>query len=151
MRWGALPMKKRRDSKSPPETEPQKAGREDSTVVATPEQLEKIAGKASPVVLAVESSSGPLPPPKVYREYDEIHPGAAERILAMAEKEQGSRNSRNSLGLAFGFATAVLCICASAYVALHGTSIGHTVVASLLAGNTAVILVGRFLRQRNGL
>lgn len=35
---------------------------------------------------------GPLPPPAVLEEYDRIRPGAAERILVMAEKEQQHRH-----------------------------------------------------------
>ena len=31
--------------------------------------------------------SGPLPPPSLFREYDEILPGAAERILSLVESE----------------------------------------------------------------
>ena len=34
---------------------------------------------------------GPLPPPTMYREYENVHAGSAERILAMAEKEQNHR------------------------------------------------------------
>jgi uncharacterized membrane protein len=31
---------------------------------------------------------GPLPPPKLLKDYDKVQPGFAERILGMAEKEQ---------------------------------------------------------------
>jgi LPXTG-motif cell wall-anchored protein len=34
---------------------------------------------------------GPLPPPDILSQYDTIVPGAAERILQMAEKEQQHR------------------------------------------------------------
>jgi uncharacterized membrane protein len=41
----------------------------------------------------VEASfHGPLPPPSILRGYDEIVPGAAERIITMAEKEQAHRH-----------------------------------------------------------
>ena len=36
--------------------------------------------------------SGPIPPPQVLKQYEEIIPGAGERILAMAEKEQDHRH-----------------------------------------------------------
>src|SRR5690349_6225737 len=32
--------------------------------------------------------AGPLPPPELFAEYDRVLPGSAERILAMAEREQ---------------------------------------------------------------
>ena len=38
-----------------------------------------------------EHWSGPLPPPAALQRYDEVLPGAAERILAMAETEQQHR------------------------------------------------------------
>jgi len=38
-----------------------------------------------------ESFSGPLPPPVVLKQYDEIVPGAAERILSMAESQSQHR------------------------------------------------------------
>ena len=42
-------------------------------------------------VVQESSHSGPLPSAEQYRQYEEILPGAAERILAMAEKEQEGR------------------------------------------------------------
>lgn len=38
---------------------------------------------------------GPIPPPSVVRAYEEILPGAADRILAMAEREQDLRKTEN--------------------------------------------------------
>lgn len=38
-----------------------------------------------------EISQGPLPPPKILKEYDNIVKDGAERIMRMAEKEQESR------------------------------------------------------------
>lgn len=35
---------------------------------------------------------GPLPTPDALEKYEEIHPGIAERILQMAEKEQAERH-----------------------------------------------------------
>jgi len=36
--------------------------------------------------------AGPLPPPEFFAEYNRILPGSAERILAMAEREQAHRH-----------------------------------------------------------
>jgi uncharacterized membrane protein len=58
--------------------------------------------------------SGPLPTPKDLHEYNLVEPGAADRIIGMAEREQGHRHemergllrthSRNStLGVICGF------------------------------------------------
>jgi uncharacterized membrane protein len=39
------------------------------------------------------SWSGPLPPPQAFAAYEEIHPGAAERILTAAEQEASHRRA----------------------------------------------------------
>jgi uncharacterized membrane protein len=53
------------------------------------------SGEAEPNVVAVAQSrfSGPLPHPDHLARYNEILPDAAERILAMAEKEQDHRHN----------------------------------------------------------
>lgn len=38
---------------------------------------------------------GPLPAPEILEKYEQIHPGLAERILMMAEKEQDARLNNN--------------------------------------------------------
>ena len=47
-------------------------------------------------VLVESYFAGPLPPPDFLREYENIIPGAADRILKLAEKEQDSRVKRIS-------------------------------------------------------
>ena len=42
-------------------------------------------------IVESSASSRPLPPPSMYRAYDEVLPGSAERILRMAEREQDHR------------------------------------------------------------
>ncbi|WP_071470567.1 DUF2335 domain-containing protein [Roseinatronobacter thiooxidans] len=39
--------------------------------------------------------AGPLPPPQMLREYENILPGMANRIMTMAEEEQGIRSRDN--------------------------------------------------------
>jgi uncharacterized membrane protein len=41
------------------------------------------------------SFSGPIPPPALLKEYEEALPGCAERLVQMAEREQGSRHVDN--------------------------------------------------------
>lgn len=43
--------------------------------------------------------SGPLPPPALYSSYDRVLPGAAERIMAMTEKEQAHRHQWENTAL----------------------------------------------------
>ena len=44
--------------------------------------------KSETAVVKVSTYSGPLPPPNVLARYDQVVPGAAERILQMAERNQ---------------------------------------------------------------
>src|SRR5688572_22006183 len=73
------------------------------------------------------SFTGPLPIPTLLREYDNVLPGLAERIVAMAEDEGEARRSLASRSMRlseWGLISAVvitLFIVASAvYAALHG-------------------------------
>ena len=72
----------------------------DETVLAPVETLD---GKASPtlgshtslttletVISAFSTYSGPMPPPGFLAQYEAAYPGAAERLLSLAEKESGA-------------------------------------------------------------
>ena len=47
------------------------------------------------VVTAMQSFSGPLPPPEMLDEYENVLEGAADRIVCLAEKEQKIRAQDN--------------------------------------------------------
>ena len=67
----------------------QRAGR---TRVLLPEEREAIKDIVTiEVRRQMVSYEGPLPPSAEFGRYNEILPGAAERILAMAEREQEAR------------------------------------------------------------
>ena len=91
----------------------------------------------------------------MYGEYDRVLPGSADRLFSMAEKEQDHRIvyeqtalrasvQDSKLGQCFGFAIAVICIGAGAFLAMEG----QTVAACIALGASAVGLVGRFLETR---
>jgi uncharacterized membrane protein len=44
------------------------------------------------IVSQLAAFQGPIPPPAVLREYEQLEPGAANRIIKMAEKEQEHRH-----------------------------------------------------------
>jgi uncharacterized membrane protein len=75
--------------------------------------------------------TGPLPPPEALKKYEEILPGAAERIMCMAEKQAQHRqkleemivraNNRDSLlGLIFGFIIGLATIGGGLFCILKG-------------------------------
>lgn len=110
----------------------------------------------------VEQYSGPIPPPDTMERYEALVPGAADRILRMAEREaeHGHALQRTTLGadiearceaLAIErrgqlFALAVVVLSLGATVALALT--GHEVPAAAVGGATLVSLATAFLGTR---
>ncbi|MDR0368014.1 MAG: DUF2335 domain-containing protein [Bacteroidales bacterium] len=80
------------------------------------------------IVAASQHYSGPIPDPESLAKYEQIMPGAAERILRMAENEAKNRHKNENrltksylittiLGIIFAFSSVVL-ICGLVYYAL---------------------------------
>src|SRR5436190_2248110 len=81
----------------------------------------------------IAAFSGPLPPPSVLEEYNRIVPGAANRLLALTEKQAGHRRQiammretsdvRNSrLGILCGLLVGLTGIVAAAVIAIFGNA-----------------------------
>lgn len=106
------------------------------------------------------SYSGPIPPPHFLREYEEIVPGSAERILAMAENQTNHRiamedralNSginRSWGGLLSGFVIGMTCLCFGGFGMLSGhETTGFLFGASGLAGLVGVFVVGKYFTAK---
>lgn len=120
----------------------------------------------SRVVVRAQRWDAPLPPPGVLQRYEEILPGAAERILAMAENQQQNRlaqenafvaqeqyaletarsthtadSGRSKLGLIFAFIVALAGLGAGTY--LINAGFGGLSLAVIFAPLSA--LVGVFV------
>ena len=113
---------------------------QEETVDIPEEVLEALPEEVRVAIVSIiksQSFKGPLPPPEMLREYDDVVPGGAERIFKMAEIEQGHRVSweRKALrivtrGQWFGFSIAIIAIGAATFLAIQG----HTTMAIVLAG-----------------
>lgn len=101
------------------------------------------------------SFSGPMPPPAVLEGYDRIVPGAAERILAMAESDARHQQAIEFAALHaaegevkrgqwFAFAIGITALIA-AMLALY---MGSPAVAGVIGGTTVVGLVSVFVVGR---
>ena len=118
----------------------------------------------------LETWQAPLPPPEAYRRYDEILPGAADRILTQSENEQTHRHNqertaletarmvvaadskRSYLGIVFGFVISLLGIGGSIYLIATGHDwAGVTLGGINLTGLAGVFVYGarRAERRRN--
>jgi uncharacterized membrane protein len=115
----------------------------------------KIAVSRAVEIVQTSSYRGPLPPPAHLRGYEKVLPGAAERILSMAEREQNHRHlwERRHLmwdgitsiaGLIFGW----LLSLALAGGAVYCASIGQPWVAGALVGVSAFGGVVSLIRGR---
>ena len=120
----------------------------------TNNHISKKSDHGSVIATQMESFSGPLPHPAILQRYDEAVPGAADRIIAMAEREQRHRISmeqtsmEKSLQIAkvgqwLGFILLLLLIGVATYL----TATGFAVVGGVIFGTTvlgiAVIFVLR--------
>jgi uncharacterized membrane protein len=107
------------------------------------------------VSFQAEIVQGPLPDPQVLARYDAIVQGAAERIIAMAERDGQHLQSvekmritamfyERRLGQIFGFLIALSGLSASVFLAYTG----HEVTASVIGGATLVSLASVFVAGR---
>lgn len=82
-------------------------------------------------IQSYQEISGPLPHPSIVKGYEDVLPGAAERVFQMAEKERDHRHDidkqlvdsetrSRSTGQWMGFALAVIALCASVYLGVNG-------------------------------
>lgn len=103
----------------------------------------------------VTSFQGPLPPPEVLKEYDNALPGAAERILAMAEKQLEHRSNveemivdrqtrQSAKGQILGFILALVFGGITLTVALAG----YTTLAGILGTSTILGLAVIFVLHK---
>lgn len=101
--------------------------------------------------------TGPLPPPDILKEYDHLVPGAAERILTMAERQSEHRRSiekvvinsgaRNqNLGVVFGFIIALVVLVLAGYALYEGRSqTGTAIVVVTILSLAGVFVTGKYL------
>ena len=101
------------------------------------------------------SFSGPIPHPEILQGYNAIIPGAAERILSMAEDDAkhqraiemaalDAAKSEARLGQWLGFIIGIAALGTS----LTATFLGAEVVAGIIGGTTVIGLVSAFIIGR---
>lgn len=110
--------------------------------------------RADSVQVQLEASAwqGPIPPPDILRQYDEVQSGAANRILTMAEKQSEHRTRMESTVVNGDSRRAYLGIIAALIIALSivgcGTFLiynGHQWAGTSLIGLDIIGLVGVFV------
>lgn len=119
--------------------------------------LPTVAAQITEIVVS-EQFSGPMPHPRHLRQYEEVLPGAAERILTMAEKslDHNTTMSNKMLsaeiedskrGMRFGAGLFALLI-AGAFGSILVTD--SEVIPGLFLGAAAIGAITAFIKGRNG-
>lgn len=103
-----------------------------------------------------KSFNGPLPAPEDFQQYEKVLPGAADRILSMAEKQLSHRTDlekeivaknfrQSSIGQYIGGILALICLGVSCWL---GTN-GHDWLGGIIATTTVIGIITVFvLNQR---
>lgn len=137
-------------------------------VINNPDFLERIERELPGVVMQVKKMhSGPLPDPETLAGYERISPGAAERIIQMAEDQQKHRHNHENKQLSlheimisgdcsmkrrgqwFGLFSVVLVSMFSFYLAFLGhINASVTVMTVVLIGLASVFVAGKFTKQK---
>lgn len=128
----------------------------DESDIIVEEALNKPEVKAVIQEIAAEFS-GPIPPPSLMAGYEKLLPGAADRILCMAEKQSDHRqkmemellrsDARDSLlGIIFAFVLSITCLVAGVLIVFLNNNVGAAVCGSLLGVSGIASITGVFLK-----
>jgi len=125
-----------------------------------PIKQQEVPTNPQPIQVTHQQFSGPLPPPEVMSQYNQIIPGAAERIFTMAEQNAiHQREIENSAmtfkaeevkrGQQYGFGIGIFAFITCIVALLFGsektaTAIGSTTVVGLVS----VFITGRFSSKK---
>ena len=122
----------------------------------SPQQQPQKKTETTKAVVQKQEFSGPLPPPNTLGHYEQIHPGAADRIIAMAESQSVHRqelekfvvtgNIKQALrGQVFGLIVGLTAIIGGVYCVIRGYTIGGSVIGGGgLTGLVSVFVIGKW-------
>ena len=118
--------------------------------------------------IRAEQFQGPIPPPSILNQYNDMLPGAADRIIAMAEKEAAHRHKMEEKALDaeikglkaeaedtkrgqfFGFFIALAIIAGSVYAGTNGAQwTGSLLGVGGIGSLVSVFIIGRQGAKKN--
>ena len=118
-------------------------------------------GNGSGIEIRAQHFQGPIPPPDTLAKYEEIIPGAAERILSMAEKQGNHRRNletkviakdsgRASRGQIFAFIISMTIIIGGFVMIWQGKSLeGMSSIIGAITALVGVFIYGKVSKNRN--
>lgn len=116
-------------------------------------------GSRGSVQISRAEFSGPIPPPALLDQYNQVLPGLAERLIVMAEQQSASRRAiekrlvwastrHEMLGLIFAFLFAVGTLTAGVWLVYTGHSAEGLAAVIAAIGTPAAIFVYERKRRR---
>jgi len=116
--------------------------------------------KRTTIQAQVASFQGPIPPPELLREYNEIVPNGADRIMKMAEAQSAHRIELESIvikgddrradrGLYTGFTIGIVMLALSFVLVMYGHDWAGTVFGTIdLLGLIGIFVYGRNVKMK---
>ena len=96
--------------------------------------------------------SGPIPPPAILREVDQIVPGAANRIVVMAEKQQEHRHEIEKIAVRSGARDSIAGILSAVTISIgflllagYAIKLGYTGTGIVLGAIDIAALASAFI------
>lgn len=139
----------------PPEKRDESSGLQESAGAQASGRADASGQEEASLVVRTAAYSGPLPPASEFARYESVLPGAADRILAMAEKEQEFQieQARRALehecrnrdrGQWFGFVSLLAVLgCGFGLAWLGAYKIAGTLFAVAIGAVLAAFILGR--------
>ncbi|EAQ4377968.1 DUF2335 domain-containing protein [Salmonella enterica] len=119
-----------------------------ASVIENPEVLSRVLDTPKVQAIVLKHFQGPVPPPAMLKEYNDVIPGLANRLIELTEKEQSHRHSIESdnvkiskRGQIMSFFVVLIIIFAAILFGLNG----NTVLAGILVGIDLAALVTAFI------
>ncbi|EAA7556099.1 DUF2335 domain-containing protein [Salmonella enterica] len=119
-----------------------------ASVIENPEVLSRVLDTPKVQAIVLKHFQGPVPPPAMLKEYNDVIPGLANRLIELTEKEQSHRHSIESYnvkiskrGQIMSFFVVLIIIFAAILFGLNG----NTVLAGILVGIDLAALVTAFI------
>jgi uncharacterized membrane protein len=134
----------------------------EAQVIKNPEILERMLDKPEIMELVVQHAfQGPIPPPAMLAQYNEVVPGLANRLVVLTEKEQAHRHKwmDGNLALKSGtvkrgqwmaFILAIIILFMAFFFANKGdTTFAGILVTLDLVGLASIFIAGRVGKKDN--
>lgn len=127
---------------------------DDKTEVLDEDNLRRINDKPQITTLTTSLYAGPLPDPETFKKYEKVCPGAADRIITMAENQSAHRQAmenkfidsrvKNSfIGLWMAFIIGiVIIVCGVVCILLN-----HSIAGTIFSGLGVVSVISAFINN----